>query len=302
MELDEERKLPIRVYGMLSGEDFDLLNEWKEKGPYESASGMLVIRSVKAFYDGALGSRGAKLLEDYSDMPGHKGTSGQDYRFQPDKLTEMALAGFQLCIHAIGDAGNRQTLDFLQQIVEANPEIRNLRNRIEHAQVLHPEDIPRLAELNITASMEPSHAVEDMVWAEERIGVERIRGAYAWRKLRKEGTHIIFNSDLTGTDHNIFYGLHSAITRQNKTPEPEGGWYREEALTPEEALRAFSTWAAWSVFREDSTGILAPGKWADISVLTIDPFQTGTLNPYALFNGEIRAVIVNGEVAFNTVE
>lgn len=300
MELDQENRLPIRVYVMLDGEDEELLSEWRERGPFLSASGMLTIRSVKSFYDGALGSRGALLLEDYSDQPGHRGTSGQDYRFRPEILRQMALAGFQLGIHAIGDGGNRATLDFIEELISEDSTQKNQRHRIEHAQVLHPDDIGRLSQLEIIASMEPSHAVEDMPWAEDRLGPSRIKGAYAWRTLRKLGTHLIFNSDLTGTDHNIFYGLHSAITRQNRNFEPAKGWFPEQSVTAEEALMAFTKWAAWSVFEEDSLGIIAPGRKADISILSIDPLQIGATNPNSLFDGKVLATIVNGQIKYNS--
>ncbi len=159
--LESEGSLPVRVYAMLSARDGDLCREWLSKGPDRGNDRMLITRSVKAYYDGALGSRGARLLDDYSDMPGHKGTSGGEYGFDMELVAEMMRSGFQVGVHAIGDAGNRETLDFLQSVVDANPEARELRHRIEHAQVVHPDDIPRFASLNVIASMEPPHCAED---------------------------------------------------------------------------------------------------------------------------------------------
>jgi predicted amidohydrolase YtcJ len=185
---------------------------------------MLVTRAVKAYYDGALGSRGARLLYDYYDQPGHRGISGEGYGFNEELNAAAMKAGFQIGIHAIGDAGNRESLDILEGVFEEDPATARNRHRIEHAQVMHPDDLPRLGQLGIIASMEPAHAMEDKTWAEERLGPERILGAYAWRSLRETDADLTFNSDNPGSDHNIFYGLHSAITRQDKDQQPEGGW------------------------------------------------------------------------------
>jgi predicted amidohydrolase YtcJ len=249
-ELEAEGRLPIRVYAMLSARDEALCRAWLDKGPDRDDRPMLTTRSVKAYYDGALGSRGARLLEDYSDKPGHKGVSGDEYGFAENLVADMMKGGFQVGIHAIGDAGNRETLDFLESVIEKNEATRQWRHRIEHAQVIHPDDFPRFAELGVIASMEPPHCAEDKTWAEERLGPERVRGAYAWRTLRKAGAALIFNSDLVGSDHNIFYGLHAAMTRRDKKLEPPDGWYPEERMTPEEAVRGYTTWAAYSAFWE----------------------------------------------------
>ena len=297
-ELEASGQLPIRVYAMLSLRDEDLIRRWIEKGPDQDSDSMLVTRAVKAYYDGALGSRGARLLYDYADQPGHRGVSGDDYGFN-EALTEEAMQrGFQLAIHAIGDAGNRESLDILERIFEAHPETASYRHRIEHAQVLHPDDIPRFGELGIIASMEPPHAMEDKTWAEARVGPERILGAYAWRSLRETGASLTFNSDNPGSDHDIFYGLHSAIARQDKSYEPEGGWYKEQALNADETLRAYTSWSAYASFREDQTGVLEPGRWADITVMDIDPFVLADESPPNLLNGRILMTIVDGKIAY----
>jgi hypothetical protein len=297
-ELEASGQLPIRVYAMLSLRDEDLIREWIARGPDQDSDSMLVTRAVKAYYDGALGSRGARLLYDYADQPGHRGVSGDDYGFN-EALTEEAMQrGFQLAIHAIGDAGNRESLDILERIFKAHPETTRYRHRIEHAQVLHPDDIPRFGELGIIASMEPPHAMEDKTWAEARLGPERILGAYAWRSLRDSGASLTFNSDNPGSDHDIFYGLHSAITRQDKAKEPEGGWYPEQALNADETLRAYTSWSAFASFREEQTGVLEPGRWADITVMDIDPFLLADESPADLLNGRILMTIVGGNVAY----
>ena len=146
--------------------------------------------------------------------------------------------------------------------------------------------------------MEPPHAMEDKAWAEERLGPDRILGAYAWRSLRETGADITFNSDNPGSDHDIFYGLHTAITRQDKNLLPEGGWYREQRLTAEESLRAYTNWSAYASFRENDTGIIAVGRWADLTVMDIDPFVLADENPPDILNGRILMTIVGGNVVF----
>jgi len=299
-ELNAEGRLPVRVYAMLGVRDEGLSREWLTRGPDVASDRRLVTRSVKAFYDGALGSRGARLLADYADRPGHRGLSGNQYGFDQKLVADLMKAGFQVAIHAIGDAGNRETLDFIESVLEERPDARGLRPRIEHAQVLHPDDVPRFARLGVIASMEPPHCVEDKTWAEDRLGPFRVKGAYAWRTLRRSGARLALNSDLTGSDHDIFYGLHSAITRRDKKLEPAGGWRPEERLTPEEAVRGYTTWNAYAAFWEKESGVLAPGRWADITVMDKDPMVLGTTDPGKLLGGKIVATIVGGKVVYET--
>jgi predicted amidohydrolase YtcJ len=297
-ELEASNRLPIRVYAMLSLRDEDLIRKWLERGPDKDNDSMLVTKTVKAYYDGALGSRGARLLYDYADMPGHRGISGDGYGFNQELNAEAMKAGFQIAIHAIGDAGNREALDILEGVFRAAPSTANNRHRIEHAQVMSPEDIPRLGKLGIIASMEPPHAMEDKTWAEERLGPERVRGAYAWRSLRESNARLTFNSDNPGSDHNIFYGLHSAITRQDKNQQPEGGWYADQRMNAEESIRGYTNWSAYASFREDETGVIEPGRWADLTVMDIDPFLLADESPGDILNGRILMTIVNGSIVY----
>jgi len=300
IKLANEDRLPIRVFAMLSISDAALMREWIESGPMLESNHGLTVRSVKAYYDASLGARGARLLEDYEDRPGHRGVSGSDYGFDRELAAEAMAAGFQIGIHAIGDAGNRETLDFLAGVYETHPGVRANRNRIEHAQIVHPDDQPRFGALDLIASMEPPHAVEDMAWAEDRLGSERVRHGYAWRSLRGLGSRLAFNSDLSGSDPNLFYGLHAAITRRNKLREPAEGWFPEEALSPEEALRAYSTWNAYAGFAETETGTLEVGKWADITVTDLDPLVVGSGEPGRLLEGRVLMTIVGGQVRFES--
>ncbi len=297
-QLEAQNRLPIRVYAMLSLRDPPLMRQWIARGPDRDGDSMLVTRAVKAYYDGALGSRGARLLADYADMPGHRGISGDGYGFDHDLAKAAMTAGFQLGIHAIGDAGNREVLNFLEAQFKADPGAAGNRHRIEHAQVIAPEDQPRFARLGVIASMEPPHAAEDKSWAEARLGPQRILGAYAWRTLRRDGTRLTFNADNPGSDHSIFYGLHSAITRQDKQLQPPGGWYPQQRLTIEEAIRAYTSWSAYAAFREDLTGIIARGRWADLTVMDIDPFALAATAPEKILAGRIQATIVGGKVVY----
>ena len=300
-ELEAEGQLPVRVYAMISLRDEDLCRRWMDRGPRVDES-LLSVRSVKAYYDAALGSRGARLLADYTDREGHRGVSGADYGFDQELAAEMMRAGFQIGIHAIGDAGNRETLDFLESVIEASPETRVLRHRIEHAQVIHPDDFARFAPAGVIAAMQPPHCVEDKTWAEERLGPERIKGAYAWKTLRRAGVPLTFSADLAGSDHDIFYGLHAAVTRRDKQKQPPGGWYPGEAVTAEEALRGYTNWSALAAGWEDRTGVLEPGMWADITVMDIDPLALGETDPGRLLDGRILATIVGGAVEFDGLD
>jgi predicted amidohydrolase YtcJ len=295
-QLEAEGRLPIRVYAMISLRDEELMHNWIAKGPDSDSDSFLVTRTVKAYYDGALGSRGARLLYDYSDMPGHRGVSGDNYGFNEELNAAAMKKGFQIAIHAIGDAGNREAIDILEAAFREDPATRNNRHRIEHAQVIHPDDLPRIGKLGMIASMEPPHAMEDKTWAEDRLGPERVLGAYAWRSLRETNASLTFNSDNPGSDHNIFYGLHSAFTRQDKDQQPEGGWYPDQAVNADEAVRAYTSWSAYASFREDETGIIEEGRWADLTIMDVDPFILADESPGDILSGRILMTIVDGKI------
>ena len=296
--LHEEGALPVRVEAMIAArpENQVLMERWIARGPTPADDSRLWVRGVKAYYDGSLGSRGAKMIEDYSDQPGHRGVSGDEYGFPEDMVTRAIQKGFQVGVHAIGDAGNQAVLDYYERVLpdSGHPQVRH---RVEHAQIVHKDDFARFGALNLVASMEPGHAVEDSPWAEDRVGPERILGGYAWRSMRRAGAGLIFNSDLSGTDYDIFYGLHCAVTRTDRNGEPAGGWYPEQAVTMEEAIRAYTVWPAVASGKEAMTGTLSAGKWADISVLSVDPFNVGA--PAELFAGRALMTIIGGELAYD---
>lgn len=265
-------KLSTRIYAMAggTGADFDAISR---DGPVIGAGqDTLTVRSVKLYSDGALGSRGAAMLRPYSDDPGN---SGLLFSTQAEMTAMIAKAlgkGWQANVHAIGDRGNRVVLDSFAAAYQAHPGSDTLRNRIEHAQVVALDDIPRFKTLQLIASMQPTHATSDMNMAEDRVGAERIRGAYAWQTFLKQGTVVAAGSDFPVEYPNPFYGLYSAVTRQDQAGKPPGGWHPEEALTLVQALRAFTLDAAYAGHAEKTLGTLEPGKWADFIVLDHDIF------------------------------
>ena len=272
-ELEREGRMPLRVYVMLDGADKNLVDEWLKRGPEIDPHHQLTIRSFKLFADGSLGSRGAAMLEPYSDALQTKGVMTTP-EAEVYSLTLRALqAGFQVCTHAVGDAANRSALDAYERAMRDLHDARPLflwRLRIEHAQVLAPEDIPRFAKLGVIASMQPTHATSDMPWAEKRVGPERIKGAYAWRSVKDSGAHLPLSSDFPGETLNPFYGIYAAITRQDPQGNPPGGWHSEQKLMLEEALRGYTTEAAYAEFEETNKGSIEKGKLADLTVISQD--------------------------------
>ena len=296
--LNEEDNMPIRIYAMLDRADGELLNEWSKKGPITYPGNMLFVRSIKSGLDGTLGVRSARFLEDYSDMPGHSGLD-PDWSKQFGQMDMMIQAGFQINTHAIGDKANREILEFLERNYAINPELKNLRHRSEHASVIHPDDYERFKSLNVIASSQPPYVAEDPVWAIDRIGPERAKDMYAFRKLRRYGVTLAFGSDLASYDHNIFYGIYAAIARASKQGEPAGGWMPHEALTSEEAVRGYTNWAAYAAHVENEVGKLQPGMWADIAVVDKDLLNIGATNPIEMLDGDVLMTIVAGKVVYS---
>jgi predicted amidohydrolase YtcJ len=268
----DAHRLTARIYAMIggTGADFDALSK---DGPLSGYGGdFLDLRAVKLYSDGALGSRGAALLAPYSDDPKNSGLlfHAQD---ELNAMIEKALGkGYQVCIHAIGDRGNREVLDGFAAAYAKVPAGRELRNRIEHAQVVAVDDIPRFKTLKLIASMQPTHATSDMNMAEDRIGPERLKGAYAWRTFLDQGTVIAGGSDFPVESPNPFFGIHAAVTRQDHENRPGGGWHAEQKMTRLEAFRAFTLDAAYAEHHEKTLGTLEPGKWADFIMIDRDIF------------------------------
>jgi predicted amidohydrolase YtcJ len=271
-ELADQSLLTVRIYAMIGdvGEDFAALSQ---DGPLIAyGNDRLTVRSVKLFADGALGSRGAALLAPYSDKPDQRGLLFMSNAEMQRKMETALRAGYQVNVHAIGDAANRQVLDGFEGAYKSVGG-RQLRNRIEHAQVVALVDIPRFKQLDLIASMQPTHATSDMNMAESRIGPERLKGAYAWRTFLDQGTRIAGGSDFPVEEDNPFFGLYSAITRRDHHGNPKGGWHPEQAMTRVEAFRAFTMDAAYAQHQEHTIGSLEPGKWADFILVDGDLFK-----------------------------
>jgi predicted amidohydrolase YtcJ len=256
---------------------------------------MLALRSVKISADGALGSRGAAMIEHYHDDPGNSGLLFYDQQELNEMVIKGASNGFQMNIHAIGDAANRQVLDAFQNAKEELGDQSDLRHRVEHAQIVHPDDIPRFVELDLIASMQPTHATSDMNMAEDRVGSERMEGAYAWQTFLDQGTVIAGGSDFPVEDVNPFYGLYSSITRQDHGGMPPGGWYSEHRLSREETLRIFTRDAAYSAHQEDVLGTLEAGKWADFILIDRDIFE---VDASEIWQTEVLETWVAGEKVY----
>jgi predicted amidohydrolase YtcJ len=292
----DEGKLSARIYAMIGGtdKDFDAISKGGPLIGY--GHDFLTVRSVKLYADGALGSRGAAMLAPYSDDPKNSGLLFSP----PDKMTAMiskALGkGYQVCVHAIGDKGNREVLDSFAAAYKQH-DGKALRNRVEHAQVVALADIPRFVDLDLIASMQPTHATSDMNMAEDRVGAERIKGAYAWRRFLKQGTRIAGGSDFPVESANPFFGLHAAVTRQDHEGHPPGGWFPDQAMTVTEALRAFTLDAAYAAHEEKTLGTLEPGKWADFILVDQDIF---TVDPKKIWSTRVLETWVGGKNVYQT--
>lgn len=271
-QMADQGLLTVRIYAMIrdTGADFRALSS---RGPLIGyAQDTLNIRAVKLFADGALGSRGAALLAPYSDMPTQHGLLFMSEPEMQHKIATALKAGYQVNVHAIGDAANHEVLDAFEGAYK-NAGGRELRNRIEHAQVVTLADIPRFKQLDLVASMQPTHATSDKNMALDRIGAARLQGAYAWRAFLNQGTRIAGGSDFPVESDNPFFGLHAAVTRTDHSGQPPGGWHPEQAMTLLEAFRAFTLDAAYAEHQENSLGSLEPGKWADFILIDRDLFK-----------------------------
>ena len=276
-ELARAGQLNVRSYVMLSDPEVSDSASWaRTKNPFilrgpQSAlyNGHLWIRSIKLYADGAMGSRGAALLAPYSDDPGNVGLLVSTPEHIRGTAAMALRKGFQVNVHAIGDRGNRIALDAFESALKEVPRADH-RFRIEHSQTLSPADIPRFARLGVLPSMQSSHQTSDMGWIERRLGPERVKGAYAWRSLLETGTIIPNGTDAPVERVNPFITFHSAVTRQNPDNEPAGGWYPDQRMTREEALRSMTIWPAYAAFEEKVLGSITPGKYADFVILDRD--------------------------------
>jgi hypothetical protein len=285
----ENDAFPLRLYAMINGRG-DTFDHFCEHGPLHHPSGRLDVKSVKFFADGALGSRGAALLSDYADDPGNRGLLLHDEDAFHDRVQAAVECGFQVNTHAIGDRANRLVLDAYEAAMEAcDAPVR--RPRIEHAQILHPDDLPRFGSLGVIASVQPLFATSDRGWVADRLGPDRLAGAYAWKQLADTGAPLAFGSDAPVEPIDPLRGFHAAVTRQDADGQPAGGWRPSERLSRRAALRAYTRGAAAAAFQEDAVGSIAPGKRADWVVLSKNIM---TCAPDALLDTEVIGTYLDG--------
>lgn len=265
-----EGELHSRIYVMLSGSNKELIESYFRDGPVIGfGNQFLTIRAIKLFIDGALGSRGAWLLEPYSDMPDHYGFAVSEISIIRDVCSKAIQNGFQVCTHAIGDRGNREVLDIYEDIYMKNPEARDPRFRIEHAQHLAKSDIPRFGRLGVIPAMQAIHMSSDRPWAIDRLGMDRIAGgAYVWQKLLQSGARIVNGSDVPVEPISPIHCFYASITRKTLDGHPPGGYEPLQKMSREEALRSYTIDAAYGAFEENIKGSIEKGKLADFTVFS----------------------------------
>lgn len=289
-------KLNTRLYVMLTGFDSNLLYEWFKKGPEIDTANLLTIRAVKLNCDGALGSRGAWLLEPYSDRPDFSGMATLSMDTVLKISREGLKHGFQICSHAIGDRANKEILDRYEQAFSENPGKTNHRYRIEHAQHLHPNDIARFGKLGVIPAMQAIHLSSDRPWAIERLGEKRIKeGAYMWQSLLKSGAVIVNGTDVPVEPINPIASFFASVTRQTLKGEPVGGFEPDEKMTRGQALRSYTLDAAYGAFEEKKKGSIKPGKLADFVVFSKDLM---TIPDSEILSTEVVLTILGGKVLY----
>ena len=293
-----QRRIKLYEVGLLRVRINEMVNAEaaKKLGKPVNYDNRYFVQSVKSFADGALGSRGAHFLEEYSDYPDFHGQPRRNEDEFAQTATELLKIGFNMRIHAIGDAGNRAAINAFERALNATGiDGKDARFALEHCQVLTPEDIPRLARLGIVASMQPLHATEDMHFAESRLGPERIKYAYIWSDLLDLGVVVATGTDYSVSPYNPFYTLHAAVTRQDRENNPPGGWYPEQAMTREEALRAATMGGAYVMHAEDTLGSIEVGKLADFVVIPVDYM---TIPAEEIWKIEPEMTVIGGEVIY----
>jgi hypothetical protein len=298
-KLLSEKKLNIRLYEAIRGPGADaqrLLREGPQVGLYD---GRLTVRTIKVSIDGALGSKGAALLENYSDHDTAGFLTQKEDQVLP-MLKEALRKGIQVEVHAIGDRANRTILDWYEGAFNDVPMIERMdrsdpRWRVEHAQIVHPDDIPRFAKLKIIPSMQPSHAIGDLHFAVSRLGVKRLAGAYAWQSFIKQGNVIAGGSDAPVERGEPMIEFYAAVARKDQKGFSGAGWHPEQAATREQALKMFTIWAAFAAFEEKNRGSIEVGKWADLTVLSADIMK---IPEPEILKTRCAMTVINGEVVF----
>lgn len=302
-QLIDEGNLPLRIYAMLGEQELptlegDLAAYFRQHRLENYGDHFLSVRSVKLFFDGALGSRGAAFFEPYDDDPGNTGL----LRITPEYIVQVARAALETDMgvntHCIGIRGNRLCLDAYAEALGEHPGI-DRRFRIEHAQIVRGEDIEKFTALGVIPAMQPTHCTSDMPFVEDRVGKDRAQGAYAWRSFLESGCVIPCGSDFPVESPNPLLGIYAAVTRQDPNGHPEGGWYPEQRMTIQEAIKGFTIWAAYAAFQEEILGSIAVGKLADFIVLDKDIL---TVKPNEILSTKAVLTVVGGKIRFNRLD
>lgn len=288
-KLQEDNELKMRIYAMLSDnkENYDYLFK---RGAVKTDR--LNVRSFKVFMDGALGSRGACLLQPYSDKPGYSGFLLSNKEHFEEVARKIAAKGFQMNTHAIGDSANREILNVYSRVLKGK---NDSRWRIEHAQVVNQEDFKLFGDYNVIPSVQSTHATSDMYWAGDRLGAERVKGAYAFKQLLDQNGWLVLGTDFPVEDINPMYTFYSAVVRKDMKGYPAGGYQMENALSREEALKGMTIWAAKGNFEEKEKGSLEAGKFADFVILDRDLMKSDATS---LFRTRVLKTFVNGEMVY----
>ncbi len=281
--------LPVRVYAMIAGKSA-ALDPWLARGP--ELGDYLTVRSIKLVADGALGSRGAAMLQPYADDPANRGLLILDRAAIRAVAAKAVAKGFQVNTHAIGDAANRAALDAYADVLKGP---NDKRFRVEHAQIVAPEDFAKFRKYSVLASMQPTHATSDMPWAADRVGPARIQGAYAWQTLMKLGVHLPSGSDFPVENPNPIWGFYSAVTREDHDAMPAGGWFPTQKMTREEALRSWTIEGAYAAFQEKSKGSLETGKLADFIMLSDDVM---TIPEASIWKTHVKLTVLSGKIVY----
>lgn len=293
-----EGKLTARMYIMLTGRQPELLETWYKKGPMiDSVDHFVTVRSIKLNCDGALGPWGAWLLEDYSDKPGHRGHETLPMSVVTEVSEKALPLGFQVCSHAIGDRANQEILDRYEAAFAKNPEAKDHRFRIEHAQHLHPDDIPRFGQLGVIAAMQAIHLSSDRPWAIDRLGEKRIiDGAYVWQSLFKTGARIANGTDAPVEPVDPIPSFYASVTRKTLQGLPEGGYEGDQKMTREQALKSYTLDGAYAEFEENFKGSIEVGKAADFTVFDKNIME---IPEDEILQSKVQMTVVGGKVVFS---
>jgi predicted amidohydrolase YtcJ len=298
-DLIDKDQLKMRIYAMLGEQEIpvlegDLFEHFSKHRLENYGDHFLSVRSVKLFFDGALGSRGAAFFEPYEDDQENTGL----LRITPEYITQVTSAALRadmgVCTHCIGVRGNRLCLEAYAAALEENPK-QDHRLRIEHAQIVRDEDIEMFKELDVIPAMQPTHCTSDMPFVEDRVGSKRAEGAYAWRSFLDAGMVIPCGSDFPVESNDPLLGIYAAVTRQDVDGNPEGGWFPEQRMTREEAIKGFTIWAAYGAYQEDVLGSIEVGKLADFTVLDKDILS---IEPKEILTTDVLYTIVGGKIVF----